>query len=147
MDLKHVSQNGCLIVLRLSILLSVMAHIYLHFYWLFMKSPVTGEAASLWMYYGQDALLDVPGLLLWVYMGIWYIALAGLFVLFNWARWVFLLSLIVGLMITYISGMQVATPGESIAIDLISILSGVIIAIVFFSPLVARFSVSPGSDK
>lgn len=139
MDEKASKVRQCLIVLRVSILVTVLAHIYLHFFWLFYDAPVSGEEASLWRYQGQGSIYEVPSSFLWLYIMFWYIALAGMFIQINWARWFYLVILFLGFVVTYISGMQVATPSEAIAIDLISVLSGLIVAIVFLSPLEKTF--------
>lgn len=132
--------RSCLVVLRFSILLTVLSHVYLHFYWVIYDMPISGVRAFLLESQGYDPIYELSSKILWFYIFSWYAALAGMFALINWARWFYLVIVGVGFVSTYVSGMQVATPGEAIVMDLISMLSGVIVAIAFFSPVASTFA-------
>jgi hypothetical protein len=139
MNERHPDMCRNVFFLRSLIIATAIIHVSLFAYWFLFFDSTKDNLEVLWSYAGVGSVFDIPELAWWLYVGIWYVSLAGLFALMNWARWVFLSHFLVGLVLTSTSGIHILTPWEAVSVDLMNASAGAIIAVMFFSPMKAKF--------
>ncbi|GAA3952720.1 hypothetical protein [Allohahella marinimesophila] len=130
-----ISKQQFRLLIVAEILLGVAATVFT-FYW---QSPVVEKvqafADSLEGLLSPDwyvALMGTAILLLIVYV----VALIGLILFRNWARWLYVIDMVVAFpVIFYIVPVAVEGPLETMLLTMGEMLSGAIIALMFFSPV------------
>jgi hypothetical protein len=125
------------ILVVLSLVLSIMSVVWDYIFpneivsklmvYLFELKPVDMEVGSLDIIYSVSILLLL------------FTALSGLLLFKNWGRIAFVLCGVVGYPIIMMSGPQVSSGFSGVLFDLSNIASGVILAMMYLSPVAAEF--------
>ncbi|MGH2360888.1 MAG: hypothetical protein ACRDGM_10170 [bacterium] len=102
--------------------------------------PVSLEVAALRAKSGYGAILPgIRELIAWIFLPLWLLASVGLFFFQAWARTLFAVLYVVGLLLRFAQGVTVSLPVEGFVGEIVSLLDGAILVLAFTAPLDAYF--------
>ena len=119
----------------------IVSAVFFVMYWCapWAYGTLGGERQSLLSYNQFGAWFIFPEWFSWVFFIAVLVGYLGMF-LFRWLGvWVFLGTLVINLLLSLTAGLSVITAVEVFVIDTSTLLSGFILALVFYSPLKERF--------
>lgn len=90
-------------------------------------------------YSGYNPILTLPRVVSDGMFLLWLLTTIGLVLFLNVARLMFVVLLVLGLVSQTINGLVVETFVESVILSAVNILDGIILALIYFSPLEEEF--------
>lgn len=125
-------------VSRFRLVLAASAILYV---WVFSisyaKQPQ--EVREALAYAGRGAVLPVTATVPYLFLVAYLIATAGLLAWKNWARRLFLIVLVAGIIMRPLRGVSVSPPFNAFLGSIFGVLTGVILAVIYLPPLAAKF--------
>ena len=88
-----------------------------------------------------DPILEIEWLMtggVFITLGIWIGSVVGLLKMKRWGAWLYLLGIVVGLPLYFLSGFEIFHPLEQVVGDINNIVSGLILGLAFFSDAIPK---------
>lgn len=106
-----------------------------------MLDPIflTDEELTVFSYVGYNATLNLSDTALWFLVGLWFLAIFGVYMFFNWGRVLLVFWVCLSSVLIILSGLDIRTGYESFLVNISNILDGLIISIAFFSELSSKY--------